>query len=136
LERTRSAFHFVCAVTHAYASEEEAQEAHVQHVASKNGMLRAFIKELEIVPPQRPQVDVTKQGVFFAGQTFDALAAAARILATAKIRLLLLDGYLGADTLNLLPTTGIAVDILTKPLVSPAVKALCQAFSAQHGSLV
>jgi len=135
-EHTRNASHFICSVTYPHHSEEEAQEAHVQHIASKKVLLRAFIKELEIVPPHRPQVDVTKQGVFFAGQTFDALSAAARILATAKARLMLIDGYLGADTLNLLPTTGVALDILTKPPISPALKTLCQAFKTQHGSLV
>lgn len=76
------------------------------------------------------------QGVFFAGQTFDAMSLAARILATAKTRLLLIDGYIGADTLNILPTSGIQIDILTKPPVSASVKTLCQAFKAQHGSLI
>lgn len=135
-EHTRNANHFVCSITHSYDSEEEAQEAHVQHIASKKGMLRSFIKELEIIPPQRTQVDVTKQGVFFAGQTFDALSAAKRILETAKTRVMLIDGYIGAETLNLLPTGGIALDILTKPPVAPGLKTLCNAFKAQHGSLV
>jgi hypothetical protein len=48
---------------------------------------------------------------------------------------MLIDGYLGPDTLNLLPTTGVALDILTKPPISPAVKTLCQAFKTQRGSL-
>jgi hypothetical protein len=134
-EHTRNANHFVCSVSHAHHTEEEAQEAHVQHIASKKSLLRAFIKELEIIPPHRPQVDVTKHGVFFAGQTFDELSAAARVLAIAKTRLMLIDGYLGADTLSLLPTTGIALDILTKPPISPKVKTLCQVFKAQHRSL-
>jgi len=135
-EHTRNANYFVCSVSHQHQSEEEAQEAHVQHIASKKGLLRAFIKELEIVPPHRPQADVTKQGVFFAGQTFDALSAAARILVSARTRLVLVDAYLGADTLSLLPTSGITLDILTKSPISPAVKTLCQAFKRQHSSLV
>jgi hypothetical protein len=60
-------------------------------------------KTLGIIPPNRPQVDITKQGAFFAGQPFDALSAAARILAMAKTRLMLIDGYLGADTLICFP---------------------------------
>lgn len=135
-EHTRNANHFVCSVSHGHYTEEEAQEAHIQYIASKKSLLRAFIKELEIIPPHRPQVDITKQGVFFAGQTFDALSAAVRVLSMARTRLMLIDGYLGADTLNLLPTTGIALDILTKPPISPKVKTLCQAFKAQHSSLV
>ena len=95
----------------------------------------AITGELEVIPHERPQVDVTRQGVFFAGQTFDALSLASRIFATAKVRLLLIDGYIGADTLNILPTTGIQIDILTKPPLSAQVETLCQAFKTQHGSL-
>jgi hypothetical protein len=135
-EHTRNANHFACSVSSPHHSEEEAQEAHAQHIASKKRLLHAFIEELEIIPPHRPQVDVTKQGVFFAGQTFDALSVAAQILATATARLMLIDGYLGADTLNLLPTTGIPLDILTKPPIPSTVKTLCQAFKSQYGSLV
>lgn len=135
-KHTRNANHFACSVSYPHATEEEAQDAHVRDINSKKGMIRAFIKELEVIPPSRPPVDVTRQGVFFAGQTFDALSAAVRIFATAKTSFVLIDGYLGADTLNLLPThpRGITIKILTRPL-SPAVKTLCQAFKAQHGSL-
>jgi hypothetical protein len=74
--------------------------------------------------------------VFFAGQTFDALSAAARIFATTRTSFVLIDGYLGSETLSLLPTqpSGISIRILTKPL-SPGVRTLCEAFKAQHGSL-
>jgi hypothetical protein len=134
-EHTRNPNHFSSSVSYPHETEEEAQDAHVQHINAKKGLIRAFIKELEIIPPVRPAVDVTRQGVFFAGQTFDALSAAARIFATTKKDFVLIDGYVGADTLNLLPTQpGIGIRILTKPL-TPAVKTLCQAFSAQHGSL-
>ena len=132
---TRNASHFVFSVTHPHQSEEEAQTAQIDHIASKKAMVRGFIKELEIIPPHRPQVDATMQGVFFAGQTFDALSAAARLLATAQSRIMLIDGYIGPDTLNLLPTAHIALDILTKPPITPAVRTLCHAFKTQHGNL-
>jgi hypothetical protein len=135
-EHTRNSSHFMCSVSYPNETEEEAQEAHLRHIQLKKGMLRQFIKELEIIPPQRPVVDVTRQGVFFAGETFDAMSAAARILLTANKRLLLIDGYIGADTLNLLPTAGVVLDILTKGPLTPRLKTLCQAFKAQHGSLV
>jgi len=102
----------------------------------EKALLRQLIKELEIIPPHRPPVDVTREGVFFAGQTFDAMFAATRIFATARKRLMLIDGYLGTDTLNVLPTIGIALEILTKSPLAPQVKTLCRAFKAQHGSLV
>jgi hypothetical protein len=134
-EHSRNANHFATTVSYARQSDEEGQASHVDNIKSKKGLVQAFIKELEIIPPQRPQVDVTRQGVFFAGQTFDALSVAAQIFATAKIRLLLIDGYIGPDTLNLLPTTGIQIDILTKPPLSPQVRTLCQGFKTQHGAL-
>jgi hypothetical protein len=110
-----------------HATEEEAQDAHVRHINSKKGMIRAFIKELELIPLLRPPIDVTRQGVFFVGQTFDAVSVAVQIFATAKTSFVLIDGYLGADTLNLLPThpPGISIKLLMRPL-SPAVKTLCR----------
>jgi len=135
-KNSRNANHFGSSVFFPRETEEEAQDAHVQEIKSKKGMIRAFIKELEIIPPTRPAVDVTRQGVFFAGETFDALSAAAKIFAAAKSSLVLIDGYIGADTLNLLSLSprGIAIKILTKQL-PPAVKTLSQAFKTQHGSL-
>jgi hypothetical protein len=134
-EHSRNANHFTCTVSYARQTDEEAQEWHIENIKSKKGLLHAFIKELEVIPPQRPDVDVTRQGVFFAGQTFDALSLASRIFAISRTRLLLVDGYIGADALNILPTTGVQVDILTKPPISPLVRTLCQAFKTQHGAL-
>ncbi len=134
-EHSRNANHFATTVSYARQTDEEKQAWHMDNIKSKKALLHAFIKELEVIPPQRPRVDVTRQGVFFAGQTFDALSLAARIFATAKIRLLLIDRYIGADTLNILPTTGVQIDILTKPPLSAQVKTLCQSFKAQHGTL-
>ena len=134
-EHSRNANHFATTLSYARQTDEEAQTWHLEHINSKKGLLRAFIKELEVIPPQRPHVDVTRQGVFFAGQTFDALSLASRIFATATTSLLLVDGYIGAETLNILPTGGIRIDILTKVPISAQVKTLCQAFKTQHGSL-
>jgi hypothetical protein len=125
---SRNANHFATTLSYARQSDEEAQERHIENIKSKKGMVRAFIKELEIIPLNRPQVDITRQGAFFAGQTFDALSVATQIFATAKTHLMLIDGYIGDDTLHILPTTGIQINILTKPPVSSQTKALCQAF--------
>jgi hypothetical protein len=108
----------------------------VRDIISVVKAVQTHVKRPTTVFVGRPPVDVTREGVFFAGQTFDAMSAAARIFAIATKRLMLIDGYLGTDTLNILPTTGIALEILTKPPLAPHVKTLCQAFKAQHGSLV
>lgn len=134
-QHSRNARHFVTTVSYARQTDQQRQAWHLEHIKSKKGLLRAFIKELEIIPPQQPKIDIDRQGVFFAGQTFDALSLAARIFTTAKNRMLLIDGFIGANTLNILPTGGIRVDILTKPPIAAPVETLCRAFKAQHGSL-
>ena len=55
-EHTRNAKHFATTLSSARLPEEEAQAQHVEDIKSKKGMLRSFIKELEIIPPDRPQV--------------------------------------------------------------------------------
>jgi hypothetical protein len=134
-EHSRNANHFAAAVSYTPETDREAQDQYIRHIQQKKAQLRQFIQELELVPPHRPPVDVTREGVFFAGQTFDAMSAAARILATAKKHLMLVDGYIGADALNILPTSGVALNILTKGPLTPQVRTLCQAFKAQHGTL-
>jgi len=134
-EHSRNASHFGSSVSYTPETDQEAQEQYVRHIQQKKAQLRQFIQELEIIPPHRPPVDVTREGVFFAGQTFDAMSAAARILATVRKHLMLVDGYIGADALNILPTSGVALNILTKGPLTPRVNTLCQAFKAQHGTL-
>lgn len=136
-EHSRNANHFAASVSYPHETEAEAQDAHVRHVNSKKGMIRAFIEELDIIPPSRPPIDLTRQGVYFAGQTFDALFVASKIFGAAKTTIVLIDGYLGAETLSLLPTgpSKITINILTRAPLPPPVRTLCQAFKAQHGSL-
>ena len=55
-EHSRNANHFGTTLSYARQSEEEAQVWHIGHIKSKKAMLRAFIKELEIIPPSRPPV--------------------------------------------------------------------------------
>lgn len=133
-EHSRNADHFGLSVSYALETDHEAQQQYVHHIQRKKAQIRQFIQELEIVPPHRPAVDVTREGVFFAGQTFDAMSAAVRILATAKKHLTLVDGYIGAEALSMLPTSGVVLNILTKGPLTPQVKTLCQAFKAQHGT--
>ncbi|MGC1782717.1 MAG: deaminase [Acidobacteriaceae bacterium] len=55
-KHSRNAKQFAVTFSKARQSDEEAQAWHIENVKSKKGMLRAFIKELEIIPPRRPQV--------------------------------------------------------------------------------
>ncbi|MGB7291642.1 MAG: hypothetical protein WBD99_05680 [Thermodesulfobacteriota bacterium] len=83
-----------------------------------------------------PSMKVTRQGVFFSGQYFDALREVADIVGSAKMSIALIDGYIAAETLDVLAgkAGGVNVQILTKN-VSSQVKALAEAFQKQHGHL-
>ena len=51
-EHSRNTKHFVVRLSEARQSDAEKQAWHVKHVREKKGLLRAFIEELEILPPR------------------------------------------------------------------------------------
>ena len=55
-ERSRNANHFAVTLSYARQSEEEKKAWHVKHIREKKVLIRAFIKELEIIPPHRPHL--------------------------------------------------------------------------------
>jgi len=83
-----------------------------------------------------PSMMVTREGVFFAGQYFDALQRVREILSNAKQSIVIIDGYINEDVLNLVTSknTAVEVKILTKS-VSPALKTAADAFNRQYGNL-
>jgi hypothetical protein len=90
----------------------------------------------EIPEDAQGAVKVSKEGVFFAGERFDALTRIADIFASAKTSVALIDGYVGKDTLDLLTVRpkGVPVHVLTQAL-EPPVLVLANAFKQQHGPL-
>jgi len=56
-ERSEHANQFGIKVTHARQSDKEAQVEHVENINFKKGLLRAFIKELDILSPHQPQTE-------------------------------------------------------------------------------
>jgi hypothetical protein len=83
-----------------------------------------------------PTVTITKAGIFFAGQYFDALQKVVEILNQAHTSIVIIDGYIDGNVLNLLTTKGkgVEVKILTKE-VSSAVQTVANAFKQQYGGL-
>lgn len=83
-----------------------------------------------------PSMTVTREGVFFAGQYFDALQRVREILSNAKQSIAIIDGYINEDVLNLITSkdTAVEVKILTKT-VSPALRTAANAFNRQYGKL-
>lgn len=90
-------------------------------------------------PPAAASVTVAREGIFFAGQPFDAMRAISGILATAFKSIALVDAYIGETTLDILTArpSGVTVDILThdkpKQTTTPALKAFALAWNKQHG---
>ena len=83
-----------------------------------------------------PSMKVTREGLFFAGQYFDAFREVNELIAQAKAKIVLVDGYISADTLAILSgkQAAVGVQILTKK-VNPLLQVAAQAFQKQHGSL-
>lgn len=59
----------------------------------------------------------SKQKVFFDGQVFDAFSKLTDLVREAETNLVLIDGYVGLDTLNILSKKrqGVSVEIYTQP---------------------
>ena len=83
-----------------------------------------------------PSMKISSEGIFFAGQYFDAFLKAEEILSKANQIILIIDGYISPDVLNLLSAKKSPVEakILTKD-VSPVVKTAALAFNKQYGNL-
>lgn len=82
---------------------------------------------------QSPQLSIDREGIFLAGQPFDAMMAVTSIFRAAKKSIVVVDGYVSDRTLAIISTKGDAVEasILTKSAPAALVTA-AQAFKLQH----
>ena len=83
-----------------------------------------------------PSMKITREGVYFAGQYFDALKSFKDILSGAKRKIDMIDGYINEQVLDILTSknSSVEVNILTKT-VSPSLKIATQRFNQQYGKL-
>jgi len=83
-----------------------------------------------------PKMKVTREGLFFSGQYFDAVQATADILSNAKQSIVIVDNYVNEKVLSLLTTknSSVEVRILTKE-ISPALRTTANEFNKQYGGL-
>ena len=83
-----------------------------------------------------PSMKITSEGVFFAGQYFDALRLFTEFLSKAQNNIALIDGYIDKNVLSLLTSKRpeVEVNILTKN-VQPSLKTAGTAFKKQYGKL-
>ena len=126
--------------------QREVNEMHDSryHKEAKHGMLIGIthlLSSLESyygVGVSVPSMKVTKEGVYFGGEYFDALMAATDIFSQALEKIILIDGYVDEQTLNLLTKKqkGVKVQILTnRRSVSQAFEAAARAFNNQYKGL-
>lgn len=112
-------------------------------ISSKNEILNLFntiLEKLKILS-EHQTVDVslmkvTREGVFFAGQYFDAMQHVRDIFSQAHQTIVIIDAYINQDVLNLLTPKdpSVEVSILTKE-VPPVLKTAALAFNKQYGQL-
>jgi hypothetical protein len=113
------------------------------HINAKHELIFAIDALLAAIGPRLlaatgapSNVSIEREGLFVAGQHFDALLAATRILETAQARIILVDGYIGPKVLELMKAKAdnTAVDIITKATTLPgSVLPLAMAFNDQYG---
>jgi hypothetical protein len=95
-------------------------------------------KELGRATDSRPSVQVSREGIFFRGQFFDAFRSVSEIISQAKREIVLIDGYADQSTLDLLAVKNpsSSVSILIKPRrVDAKFKLAATAFNKQYGNL-
>jgi hypothetical protein len=91
----------------------------------------------QFAPPADSMTPViTREGVYFAGQSYDALRSVQSIIETAVKSIRLIDGYLDTSVLDLLALRkqNVAISILTKNL-KPPVALAAKRFNEQYGQL-
>ena len=119
-------------------TRQEHQQEHLSDISQRKALLEGFIEQLETMTPKKPSVSMSlnREGVYFAGQQFDAMLRVSKLLSDAKVSITIIDGYIGEDVLALLSSKApsVTVSILTKPL-PPALGVIARAFNSQHGGL-
>lgn len=81
-------------------------------------------------------LSITKEGIFIPGQSFDALKHIDKLLLSARKSIIIIDGYINEDILNLLTKKEkkVEVQILTKE-VSPSFLTYSKSFNKDYGNL-
>lgn len=84
-----------------------------------------------------PAMKVTREGVFFAGQYYDAFQRVAEIISGARRSLTIIDAYIDDKVLGILSSkeSAVTVSVLTSK-VSPALQTAALNFNKQYGGLV
>jgi hypothetical protein len=109
-------------------------DSHTALVA-KLSLLKAELAEPGTV--ELPVMTLTKEGVFFAGEYFDAFRRIAGIVQQSQKTIEIVDGYVDESVLDLLATIERKVEarILTRTEAASKVKTAATAYNKQYGGL-
>lgn len=79
---------------------------------------------------------ITREGLFFSGQVFDAVQLVADIFSSAKQSIMIVDSYIDGKVLSLMTAkeSQVMVKIITR-YVSPALRTKADEFNKQCGGL-
>lgn len=93
-------------------------------------MMNAYSSTMAVVPT------VTREGIFFAGQTFDALRSVQNLVESAKFKIWLIDNYVDPSVLDIftLKRPPVNVFVLTKDISIP-MRDAAKKFNEQYGHL-
>ena len=77
------------------------------------------------------------QGVFYDGQLWDACSLVERLVARAKRLILLIDSWIGTETLDILAKKrkGVVVEVVTSVRGNKVADSEVEKFNAQYGGL-
>jgi hypothetical protein len=106
--------------------------------ASLIGDIDYFLTYLEELDPIGMPAVVSEEGVYLAGQHFDALLKFSDIISKATSEIVLVDGYLNEKILELLASKNSSVKcrVLTKAAqFGKPLQTFVEAFNKQHGNL-
>ena len=95
-----------------------------------------FLTNIETI--QTPNVKVSEEGVYFAGQHFDALLKFNEIISKATNEIILIDNYLNENILELLASknSNVKCRVLTlEKTLNQTLKTFIEAFNKQHHNL-
>ena len=113
-----------------------------QEIIMKEGMdvTRQFITHLPKITKQksrtRSTVKVTREGLFLAGQHYDAICWVMDIISNVQKKIVIIDRYFNEKTLDLLCAKNkqVKVEVLTEK-ISPPLKVKAAEFNKQYGLL-
>lgn len=108
---------------------------HIQHIES---LILHITYCLDLIAGMSsiPSAEITREGVFFGGQSFDALYKVREIFSQAKQSIVIIDGYINAELLQLMSAKAseVTVSILTDRISEDLIPFISR-FNEQYGGL-